>query len=110
VPGLPFIAEDIAPTAPGGADAAIGDFHHPDAEEIRPGLHAVLPGAAAGGIAGFEGDAEVEHGLVKKTFVYLTIPRHPNFGPFFLAFRGKKALKEIKVRNWTLAKREEKQS
>ena len=37
-------------------------------------------------------------GGVKKTFVYLTISRHPNFGPLFLAFRGKKALKEIKVR------------
>ena len=35
---------------------------------------------------------------VKETSVYLIIPRHPNFGPFFLAFRGKKALKEIKVR------------
>ena len=31
-------------------------------EEIRPGLHAVLPEAVMGGIWGFEGDAEVEHG------------------------------------------------
>jgi hypothetical protein len=34
-------------------------------------------------------------GGVKTTFVYLTIPKYPNFGPFFLAFRGKKALEEI---------------
>ena len=61
VPGLPFIANDIAPRPPGGADAAVADLHHPDAEEIGPGLDAVLPEAAAGGIAGFEGDAEVEH-------------------------------------------------
>ena len=60
MPGLPFIAEDIAPTSPGGADAAVADLHHPDAEEIRPGLHAIPAEAAAGGIAGLEGDAEVE--------------------------------------------------
>jgi|SRR5271165_4113316 len=95
---MPFIAKDIAPRPPGGADAAIGDFHHPDAEEIGPGLHAVVPRAAAGGIAGFEGDAEVEHGSVKKTSVYLTIPRCPDFGPFLLPFSVKKAMKEIKVR------------
>ena len=65
MPGLLFIANDIAPRAPGGADAAIADLHHPDTEEIGPGLHAILPQAAAGGISGFEGDAEVEHGAVK---------------------------------------------
>ena len=69
MPGPPFIAKDIAPRAPGSADAARADLHHPDAEEIGPGLHAVLPKALTGGIAGFEGDAEVEHGSVKKTFV-----------------------------------------
>ena len=79
MPGLPFIAENVALRAVGGADAAIGDFHHPDAEEIDPGLDAVVPRAAAGGIAGFEGDAEVEHGSVKKTCVYLTISRPLDF-------------------------------
>jgi hypothetical protein len=64
VPGLLFLVNDIAPRAAGGADAAIGDLQHPDAEEIGPGLHAVLPGAAAGGIPGFEDDATVEHGAV----------------------------------------------
>ena len=62
---------------PGGADAAVGDLHHPDAEEIGPGLDAVLPGAAAGGIAGFEGDAEVEHGRGKlhvRLFDYSKLP------------------------------------
>jgi hypothetical protein len=62
MPGLRFIPEDIAPRVPGGADTAVADLHHPDAEEIGPGLHAVVPRAAAGGISGFEGDAEVEHG------------------------------------------------
>jgi hypothetical protein len=65
VPGLPFIAKGMAPRAPGGADAAVVNLHHPGAEEIRPGLDAVVPQAAAGGIAGFEGDAEVEHGRGK---------------------------------------------
>ena len=62
MPGILFIANDIAPRSPGGADAAIGDCHHPATEEIGTGLHAVVLGAAAGGISGFEGDAEVEHG------------------------------------------------
>jgi hypothetical protein len=66
MPGLPFIAKDIAPRATGSADAAKADLHHPDAEEIGPGLHAVLPKALTGGIAGFEGDAEVEHGRGKE--------------------------------------------
>ena len=52
VPGLLFIANDIAPRPPGGADAAIGDLHHPASEEIGPNLHVVLPGAATGGIFG----------------------------------------------------------
>ena len=30
VPGLPFIANDIAPRPPGGADAAIANLHHPN--------------------------------------------------------------------------------
>ena len=84
MPGLLFIANDIAPRPPGGADAAIANLHYPDAEQIRAGLDAVLPQAAAGGISGFEGDAEVEHWSVKKTFVYLTSSRHLDF----LAFCG----------------------
>ena len=93
VPGLPFIPEDVAPTAPGGADAAVADLHHPDAEEIRPGLHAVLPQAAVSGISGLEGDAEVEHGAVKYESVYMTISRQLDF-----PFSVKKAVKEIKIR------------
>src|SRR5271166_3311626 len=62
VPGLPFITNDKAPRPPGGADAAVADLHHPATQEIGTGLHAVVLGAAAGGISGFEGDAEVEHG------------------------------------------------
>lgn len=62
MPGLILITNDIAPRAAGGADAAVPDLHHPDPEEIGPGLHAVLPLAAAGGISGLENDAEVEHG------------------------------------------------
>ena len=84
MPGLPFITNDKAPRPSGGADAAIADLHHPATEEIGPGLDAVLTGAAAGGISGFEGDAEVEHWSVKKTFVYLTSSRHLDF----LAFCG----------------------
>jgi hypothetical protein len=54
MPGPLFIAYDIAPRAPaGGADAAIADLHHPDTEKISPGLHPVLPQAAAGRISGF---------------------------------------------------------
>ena len=84
MPGLPFITNDKAPRPSGGADAAIADLHHPATEEIGPGLDAVLTGTAAGGISGFEGDAEVEHWSVKKTFVYLTSSRHLDF----LAFCG----------------------
>jgi len=86
VPRFPFIAEDIAPRPPGGADAVIGDFHHPDAEEIGPGLHAVVPRAVAGGIAGFEDDAEVEHGLGKET-VYLYANQNANRFPCVLRSR-----------------------
>ena len=86
VPRFPFIAEDIAPRPPGGADAVIGDFHHPDAEEIGPGLHAVVPRAVAGGIAGFEDDAEVEHGLGKET-VYLYANHNANRFPCVLRSR-----------------------
>ena len=71
VPGLLFIPEDVAPRAPGGADAAVGDFHHPDTEEIGAGLHPVVPGAVAGGISGFEGDAEVKHGRGKENVGFL---------------------------------------
>jgi len=45
---------------------SLGDFHHPDAEEIGPGLHAVLAEPVAGGIPGSEDDAEVEHGWGKE--------------------------------------------
>ena len=72
MPGLPFIANDIAPRPPGGADAAVPDFHHPDAEQIRPSLHAVVPGAVAGGISGFEDDAEVEHRVGKENVPFLS--------------------------------------
>ena len=92
MPGL-FITNDIAPTAPGGADAAVADLHHPDAEEIRPGLHTVLPQAAVSGISGLEGDAEVEHGAVNDASVYMAISR-----PLDFPFSVKKAVKEIKVR------------
>ena len=86
MPGLPFITNNVAPTALGGADAVIGDFHHPDAEEIGPGLHAVVPRAVAGGIAGFEDDAEVEHGLGKGT-VYLYANQNANRFPCVLRSR-----------------------
>jgi hypothetical protein len=90
VPGLLFIANDIAPRAPGGADAAVANLHHPDAEEIGPGLHAVLAGAAAGGILGFEGDAEVEHGAGKENvgLVCSPSPASPAAGRRGFALRG----------------------
>ena len=80
MPGLPFVANDEAPRPPGGADAAIADLHDPDAEQIRPRLDAVLPPAAAGGISGFEDDAEVEHGRGKENVRlsgYFKVPRFP---------------------------------
>jgi len=89
VPGLLFIANNIAPRAPGGADAAVGDFHHPNTEEIGAGLHAVLPGAAAGGIPGFEADAEVEHGRGKENGRLFYSWKAPRFSAFSLAFLGK---------------------
>ena len=66
MPGLPFITSDVASRPSDGADAAVPDLDRPDAEEIRAGLHLVLAEAAAGGISGFEDDAEVEHGLDKE--------------------------------------------
>jgi hypothetical protein len=70
MPGFPFIANYKAPRAPGSADAAVANLHHPDAEAIGPGLHVVLPPVVAGGVAGFEDGAEVEHGAAKKTFLF----------------------------------------
>ena len=96
--GLPFVANDKAPRPPGGADAAIANLHYPDAEQIRAGLDAVLPQAAAGGIPGFEDDAEVEYGWGKENVRLFDYSKPPLFWVFSLAFLGKKALKEIKVR------------
>ena len=48
MPGFPFIANYKAPRLPGGADAAVPNLDHPDAEEIRPGLHPALPESAVG--------------------------------------------------------------
>ena len=84
MPGLPFITNDKAPRPSGHADAAIADLHHPATEEIGPGLDAGPTGTAVVYFSGFEGDAEVEHWSVKKTFVYLTSSRHLDF----LAFCG----------------------
>ena len=88
VPGLPFVANDKAPRPPGGADAAIANLHYPDAEQIRAGLDAVLPQAAAGGIPGFEDDAEVEYGWGKENVRLFDYSKPPLFWVFSLAFLG----------------------
>ena len=89
MPGLLFVAKDVAPRSPGGADAAIGDCHHPASEEIGPSLHAAPPRAAAGGISSFEDDAEVEHGWGKENVRLFDYSKLLRFWAFSLAFLGK---------------------
>ena len=84
MPCFPFIAEDIAPRPPGGADAAIADLHDPDAEQMlisttqtpNRSVPASTRYCRQQRRAGFRASRMMRKssmGVVKKTFVFVTM-------------------------------------